>query len=333
VLRPLIHPSFAFESRAYRTPLALASLSALLAWLATTACSRVARETVVGTERIGWDQEAPTPAELGLYRYAAYVDGMRVALSNVECGASRSATGHPCSAALPPLTPGRHTLQLVAWRTVNGTVLESRGSAPLTIMVVRQPSRLEGLTAPPSQASIDGVLPREPALTLSAFPVRGKAALFGGLPIQAAFAQNHDPADTQAEPVPVDPKAIVFSHDGRETDGYALYVRRGRDPEQRIDLGALTPGSDGTISIPVPKLSRGTYTVELVAYNAGGESPRMPAAPPRIRIERNAAAPEPSPQHRGGFLRWLWRTIVGADDAPLDLTGSQPRPGSSSPRR
>ncbi len=90
--------------------------------------------TITGTERIGWDQQAPSASELATYRYEMYVDGAPVNLTAVSCAATASAAGFACSANLPPLTPGSHTLEL-ATIVNNGGVFESARSAPLLVTV------------------------------------------------------------------------------------------------------------------------------------------------------------------------------------------------------
>jgi len=93
-------------------------------------------ETITGTERIGWDQPAPNLAELATFRYAIYVDGTRSELAGVSCATSATASGFPCTALLPAMAAGAHTLELASF-VVDGGVLESARSAALRVMVVR----------------------------------------------------------------------------------------------------------------------------------------------------------------------------------------------------
>src|SRR5262249_7202880 len=85
-------------------------------------------ETINGTERIRWDQRAADAVELAAFGYAIYVDGTRTVASSVTCASSRSSAGFACSARLPPLTPGTHTLQLASFVN-DGGLLESTRSA------------------------------------------------------------------------------------------------------------------------------------------------------------------------------------------------------------
>ena len=93
--------------------------------------------TINGTERIGWDQPAADTVELAAISYAAYVDGTRAPLAGVSCASAAAGAGFPCSARMPALSPGQHTLELAS--LVNdGGVLESARSAPLQVTLVAQ---------------------------------------------------------------------------------------------------------------------------------------------------------------------------------------------------
>jgi glucose/arabinose dehydrogenase len=91
-------------------------------------------DTITGRERIGWTQQATDGVEVSTFSFAMYVDGARRVLTGVACGQS-SAAGFDCSAALPPLTPGSHTLELASFITSGADVLESARSAPLQVTV------------------------------------------------------------------------------------------------------------------------------------------------------------------------------------------------------
>ena len=91
--------------------------------------------TVTGAERIGWDQPAADAVELATFGYAIYVDGTRTLASGVACGSTAAAAGFPCTAALPPLTPGAHTLEVASFVT-DGALLESTRSAALQVTLV-----------------------------------------------------------------------------------------------------------------------------------------------------------------------------------------------------
>ena len=99
--------------------------------------------TITGRERIGWIQQADSSAQLATFDFAAYVDGNRRVLEGDSC--SGGGPSFECSAQLPSLTAGQHTIELVAFTSSGGVVVESNRSAPLQVTVA-------GLTAPPTEA-------------------------------------------------------------------------------------------------------------------------------------------------------------------------------------
>ena len=92
-------------------------------------------ETINGTERLGWTQRAADAVELAAMRYAIYVDGTRSELGGASCAPAAAADGFACSARLPTLTAGAHTLELASFIT-DGSLLESARSAALRVTVV-----------------------------------------------------------------------------------------------------------------------------------------------------------------------------------------------------
>src|SRR5262249_30978874 len=109
-------------------------------------------ETINGSERLGWDQPAADAAELATIRYAIYVDGTRSELTGPTCSTTATATSFACSARLPALTPGTHTLELASF-VQDGSLLESPRSAPLRVTLAgvvtsENPARATASTAP-----------------------------------------------------------------------------------------------------------------------------------------------------------------------------------------
>ena len=98
--------------------------------------------TITGRERIGWTQQAQNATQLASFDFAAYVDGTRRVLEGDTC--SGGGPSFDCSAQLPSLTPGQHSIELVAFMTSGATVIESERSAPLQVTVA-------GLSAPPGE--------------------------------------------------------------------------------------------------------------------------------------------------------------------------------------
>src|SRR5687767_162665 len=68
--------------------------------------------TVVGTERIAWEQGLLVPSAQNEYTFAWVVDDVRAGTASATCSA-QSATTLSCSAQIPPLTPGTHHLRLM----------------------------------------------------------------------------------------------------------------------------------------------------------------------------------------------------------------------------
>ena len=89
---------------------------------------------VSGGERLGWTQIAANASELATFQYAIYVDGTRSVLSGASCASDAGASGFECSAPLPTLGSGTHTIELAAF-VVDGSVLESARSSPLRVVV------------------------------------------------------------------------------------------------------------------------------------------------------------------------------------------------------
>lgn len=105
---------------------------------------------IKGHERLTWDQPEQSSLQMADVEFRAQIDGTRVeALEDVSCASERQVRGFECSARLPALAPGLHTIELAARRR------DSQGpwSAPLRV------SRDSELTASsPSQPGpmVDG---------------------------------------------------------------------------------------------------------------------------------------------------------------------------------
>ncbi len=133
---------------------------------------------------------------------------------------------------------------------------------------------------------------------------------------------------------------IEFDHDGRDVDGFALYATRLEDGTQRrMDVGKARRTASGRLQVEVPALQKGTWRLELAAYNAAGESQRAPADPLDVRFDSDAAGRQPvvsAPVDRArvtaapatnsastapkkgkkkGTVHKLWSLIVGDDES------------------
>jgi len=92
-------------------------------------------ERIAGGERLGWDQQAADAHQLATFRYAIYVDGARSDLADASCETKRAAAGFSCSARLPAMSAGAHTLQLAVFIVEDGARLESGRSAVMHVIV------------------------------------------------------------------------------------------------------------------------------------------------------------------------------------------------------
>jgi glucose/arabinose dehydrogenase len=112
-------------------------------------------QEISGSERIGWDQPAGSVDALNSLRYFIYVDNVASDLEGASCAASAGSAGFACSAPLPPLSAGAHTLAVSAY--VNDAArVEGPRSVPLSVVVGRGSANA---TAPStlSVATNDGV--------------------------------------------------------------------------------------------------------------------------------------------------------------------------------
>lgn len=90
-----------------------------------------AQVSAVPSDKLAWDVRQD-PAGL---TFQIVIDGQRSSLSGSSCGALESGVS-VCSAPLPAMTPGVHTIQIVAVLSVAGTSLESAPSAPLSVSFI-----------------------------------------------------------------------------------------------------------------------------------------------------------------------------------------------------
>jgi glucose/arabinose dehydrogenase len=123
-------------------------------------------ENVTGTELLGWMQNAPDAATLATFRYAIYIDGVRSELGGSACHRLPFVAAFQCSAPLPPLAPGMHTVELATFTLEGGGVLESARSAAMQVnkaaTVVAAPAPGPAATAWPG----DTTIPTADGLTL-----------------------------------------------------------------------------------------------------------------------------------------------------------------------
>lgn len=97
---------------------------------------------IVGTEKLGWDQDANSQADLALIKWQAYLDTATtpVPILNATCGPTKGANGWPCQGDIPALTPGDHSIVLTAYLEVGTNKIESPKAAPLAVRMVVAPT-------------------------------------------------------------------------------------------------------------------------------------------------------------------------------------------------
>jgi hypothetical protein len=67
-----------------------------------------------GMERLAWDQPAPSFQRLRQYSFRVYIDRSASPLEGAECLDSSTSAGFPCSAPVPQMSNGTHTIALAA---------------------------------------------------------------------------------------------------------------------------------------------------------------------------------------------------------------------------
>jgi Glucose / Sorbosone dehydrogenase len=150
----------------------LVGVAALLAAALLTACGASERASstaapasgsiveISGGERLGWSQAGGTPS-----RFAVYVDGG--ARVDVAATCASVADGSlSCESPLPPLTPGRHSLELVAWTGTDTERQESPRAAALIVQVT---------TATASHAAAAGVASSDAGAAIGVAGANGAA--------------------------------------------------------------------------------------------------------------------------------------------------------------
>jgi glucose/arabinose dehydrogenase len=113
---------------------------------------------VTGTEKIGWDQAATSANQLSGYQYLGFVDNVAQVLANASCGSTSTNGTFPCTASLPGMSAGMHTLQLAALDT--GSQLTSALSAAIQVNVTSAGTKSSAAVVsytPPATTTYDGL--------------------------------------------------------------------------------------------------------------------------------------------------------------------------------
>jgi glucose/arabinose dehydrogenase len=268
-------------------------------------------ETITGSERIGWDQRAGDAVELAAITYVVYVDGARRPLTDVACSASASAAGFPCTARLPAMSAGAHTLQLAS--VVNdGGPLESARSAPLTVTVAAQSTGQLRLPDEPAR--------RAPGIT----PASIVTADGTRLRLELVADGLHEPADLAFTP---DDRLLIAERAG--TVRMLPRQPRGADASNATAASALSldePGMDVTlVALAVdPQFARSRFVYVLYTAPARSGEPAFTLARFResagtladraILLDGVAAAPQPAGALRFGSDGTLYAAFDDGGD-------------------
>jgi aldose sugar dehydrogenase len=185
--------------------------------------------TINGSERIGWDQPAADAVELATINYAIYVDGTRSDASGVTCASSATSVGFACTARLPLMSPGSHTLQISSFVN-DGGVLESARSAGLQVTLV-----------PTAQDVGHAKVSSQPTAEIAG---RSGAA---DHPFEIVFEGVSDPAD------------LAFVPDGR------LLVAERKGAIAILPAGARPTSSNGSMARASIHLSERSGSGELLS--------------------------------------------------------------------
>ena len=178
-------------------------------------------DTVTGRERFGWTQTAGAP-DASVLQYAAYVDGVRRVLEGVTC-ATGSGLNLDCSAPLPPMTAGRHTLELAAFIVSGDSTVEGPKSAALQLTV----ASVTAANAPPASSS--GSIPGSDGEEITADILSGDLL---------------DPADVAVDPAG---RSFVIERAGR----LRILDQDGSNSDRDGEDDLSSPRDEGTILLSI----------------------------------------------------------------------------------
>lgn len=285
---------------------------------------------VTGRERFAWTQPAENVTDAANYRYAIYVDGTRRVLAGESCVAATRVRGLECTAPLPPLSAGRHTLELAAFVRTGSRVVESPRSTVLQVTV-------GGVTTSGNQLSVEAgevrssdglklradVLARDldPAVDLAAAPdgrvfvadARGAFRVFGPEEPRGSLARDENLLRALGEPdsgagasrllsmaVPPDfaqSRLLYAAYTSSDRDGALLRVARFREAagvpgEAAVIASQRLP--DGEVSAVIRIGPDGHLYVASGPADPGAGN-RGAAAGQILRLRADGRTPEDNP--------------------------------------
>jgi hypothetical protein len=112
---------------------------------------------VTGGERIGWEQQAPGRGALTDLGFALFVDDVRTELSDVRCTRVARAEAFTCTAVLPAMARGAHTLQVSAFRRADQRAESARSDE---LSVIARPPTLAAATSAVASTPLTGLSER-----------------------------------------------------------------------------------------------------------------------------------------------------------------------------
>jgi glucose/arabinose dehydrogenase len=231
-------------------------------------------QTINGTERLGWTQGAADAVELATFHYAIYVDGSRSELGGAACTPSASTADFDCTAPLPSLSKGTHTLELAAF-IVGGA--ESVRSAAITVTVAALTTAL--VPSAPLDPSPRSSTSSSASRTSSGSIQSSTSAVWSTAPVSPAAVPvfTSDRVALRLERIAgglADPTDLAFLPDGRvfvaERAGTVRVLRDG----QLLGDAALSPSpsasrQDQLIALAIdPHFDRTHYVYAIVTASS-----------------------------------------------------------------
>jgi len=128
-----------------------------------------------GGERLAWDQAGDSPQQIESLTFRLYVSGNPAALSDIRC-APLTGAAYPCSGGLPPMSQGRHTLELTS--VLHG--VESTRSAPIAVNVTAGAAATSSLAGSSSQSVTPDIVTSQAGQVIGPGPARDSAAALEG---------------------------------------------------------------------------------------------------------------------------------------------------------
>jgi len=192
-----------------------------------------------------------------------------VELSDASCTDAPGSAGFACVGSLPPMSPGRHSIALAAYRDAGGARLEGVRSAPLLVFVEA------------AQAIAGSIAPAAGIRTLDGVDVR-LTEVAGGL---------------------VDPTDLAFAPDGRifvaERSGRVRVIADGRlaPAPAAVPADVIATGRYGLLSIATdPDFARTPYLYAVYTSTEGYRLTRFRSVGDRLiepRVLLDGVDPSP----------------------------------------